>query len=195
MKRIDNYISNEKISSLDEYIIEKLKIGKSTKTQYTCHPKDKYELREILAERLGNDKDANLNDIDVSKIKDMGIFNSKGLFEGLDPHNIDISDWNVSKVENMNCMFYGCQNLDCDLGGWDVSSVEDMYMMFAHCKTFKGDGLNYWKVSKVEDTHMMFYECENFNCDLSGWDVSNIKFTKKMFRGCNSLKNIPSWYR
>ena len=30
MKTIDNYISNEKISSLDEYITEKLKIGKNT---------------------------------------------------------------------------------------------------------------------------------------------------------------------
>ena len=67
----------------------------------------------------------------------------------------------------------------------------------------------------------MFYNCENFNCDLSNWDVSNVKnmicmfkFCKKftgeglenwnisnaksmnyIFDGYTSLKNKPSWYK
>ena len=170
MKTIDNYISNEKISSLDEYITEKLKIGKSTKQQYTCQPKDKRELRKILEERLGKNKDADLNDIDVSEITDMGLIKSRGLFEGLDPHNIDISDWNVSKVIDTSCMFYECSNFDCDLGNWDVSKVNYMGHMFRNCEKFKGEGLEYW-------------------------NVSGVKNMDRMFDKCTSMKNIPSWYK
>ena len=61
MKRLDNYIN------------EKLKINKSTKHQYTCQPKNKKELKVILEERLAKDKNADLNDIDVSEIIDMSL--------------------------------------------------------------------------------------------------------------------------
>ena len=158
------------MKKLDNYIIEKLKIGKSTKQQYTCQPKNKIELRKILEKRLAKNKDANLNDIDVSEITDMGLFKSRGLFEGLDPHNIDISDWNVSKVNDMSCMFYECSNFDCDLGNWDVSKVNYMGHMFRNCEKFKGEGLEYW-------------------------NVSGVKNMDRMFDKCTSMKNIPSWYK
>ena len=167
MKRLNNYVSNEKILSLDNYITEKLKIGKVT---YTCQPKDKFELRKILEERLDKDKNADLNDIDVSKITDMGEVSGFGLFEYLDPHNIDISRWDVSNVEDMYRMFYNCKNLDCDLGNWDVSNVKDMYAMFFRCSKFTGEGLENWDVSNVEKMSFMFEWCENF-------------------------KNKPSWYK
>ena len=100
----NNIIKNMK--TINTYITEKLKIGKSTEQQYTCQPKTKAELREILEERLAKDKNANLNDIDVSYVKDM-----TKLFQALNPHNIDISEWNVSNVENMIGMFYECTSL------------------------------------------------------------------------------------
>ena len=57
---------------INHYIQEKLVINKNTKAKvYTCQPKDKFELRKILEERLAKDKNANLNDIDVSQITDM----------------------------------------------------------------------------------------------------------------------------
>ena len=157
------------MKKLDNYIIEKLKIGKSTKHQYNYFPKNRDELRKILEERLAEDKDADLNDIDVSEIIDMGEYAYKGLFDGLDPHDIDISRWNVSKVRNMSCMFYWCENFNCDLSNWDVSRVEDMRGMFAYCKKFKAEGLENWKVT------------------------NNTKM-KYMFDNCDSLKNKPSWY-
>ena len=156
------------MKNLDAYITEKILINKNTNI-YSCHPKNKAELREILVERLKEDKNANLNDIDVSGITDMGTYNTIFLFEDLDPHNIDISKWNVSNVTNTDGMFFKCQNFNCDLSQWDVSNV----------------------------THManMFYGCQNFNCDLSQWDVSNVTNMFYMFHGCKSLKNIPSWYK
>ena len=195
MKKLNTYISNEKISSLDEYIIEKLKFGKSFKIKYTCQPKDRYELREILEKRLAKDKNANLNDIDVSKITDMGKDNNLvGLFEYLDPHNIDISQWDVSNVKDMSDMFHGCANLDCDISNWDVSGVENMRGMFIGCTNFNYD-LSDWDVSNVKDMAFMFKWCENFNCDLDKWKVSNVETMYKMFYDCTSLKNKPSWYK
>ena len=154
------------MKTLIQHIQEAFRVNKDYKPErYSCHPKDKQELIYILEKRLQEDKNADLNDIDVSKIKDMSV-----LFFELDPHNIDISEWDVSNVERMEYMFDGCENFNCDLSDWDVSNVEDMHCMFDGCKSFEGEGLKYWKVSKVKD---MSY----------------------MFGGCNSLKNEPIWYK
>ena len=114
-------------------IIEGLKIGSKTKVnKYSCKPKDKKELEKIIKERLEKDKDADLNDIDVSDVTDM-----ESLFYDLDPHNIDISEWDVSNVKNMAFMFYFCNNFNCDLSDWNVINVEDMEFMFAGCASLK----------------------------------------------------------
>ena len=100
------------MKNINNYILEKLKkINSNTSTiVYTEHPKDIDELRKILIKRLKKDKDANLNDIDVSNIDYM-----RQLFLKLDPHNIDISEWDVSKVTNFSGMFMGCENLKYDI--------------------------------------------------------------------------------
>ena len=178
MKRLNNYIN------------EKLNIGKLTKPQYTCQPKDKDELNAILKKRLAKDKDTNLNDIDVSKITDMS-----WLFYNLDPHNIDISQWNVSNVTNMTHMFKYCKHFNCDLGDWDVSNVEDMSNMFYCCENFKGEGLEYWNVSCVKNMEFMFSYCKNFNYFLGDWDISNITNMEYMFYGCTNFEGngLENW--
>lgn len=113
-------------------------------------------------------QDADLNDIDVSKIDNMNyLFNEAGVYE--DIRNIDVSDWNVSKVREMCETFANCPKFDCDLSNWDVSNVTDMNGMFTDCKTFRGKGLD-------------------------KWNVKNVRYMEDMFNGCDSLKNIPSWY-
>ena len=167
------------MKQLNSYINEKLVINKDIKSPYKYHPKDWDELRKIIEKRLKKDKDADLNDIDVSNIKSMYKYiiihknnyrKQFGLFEKLDPHNIDISKWDVSNVENFNHMFYGCKNFNCDLSNWNVSNAKDMSQMFEYCYNFTGEGLENWKVSKVKDMYAMFTECK-------------------------SLKNKPSWYK
>ena len=148
------------------FIIEKLKLNKDIKfDEYTCHPKDRFELSDILEERLKEDKNADLNDIDISKL-----FSLNFLFKALDPHNIKIDQWNTSNIKHMQGVFMGCKNFDCDLSNWDVSNVEDMYGTFYGCRKFTGQGLENWNPKK----------CKNFI------------YT---FEKCTSLKNKPSWYK
>ena len=185
------------MKTLDNYITERLKLTSKT-SRYSCQPKSFNELRDILEKRLKEDKNADLNDIDVSKIINMGwkgFRANKGLFEDLDPHDIDISEWNVSKCTNMNSMFCSCENFNCDLSNWDVSNVEDMNHMFTCCEHFKGKGLENWNVENVTDMSGMFYNCVNFNANLSKWNVSNVEYMNSMFYGCKSLKNKPTWRR
>ena len=181
------------MKQLNTYITEKLVIGKNIIHKKQVSTKE--ELRKILVIRLSQDPNADLNDIDVSKITNMGPMNNyKGLFEGLDPHNIDISRWNIRNVKTMRGMFANCPNFNSNLSGWDVSNVEDMGFMFDGCKNFNSD-LSNWDVSNVTNMEFMFIECKKFNSDLSNWDVSNVENMEDMFHECKSLKNIPSWYK
>ena len=134
-----------------------------------------------------------LEDWDVSNVKDMFC-----MFWGCKKFNSDLSKWDVSNVENMPGMFEECENFNCNLSNWNVSGVKDMRFMFMGCKNFNSD-LSHWDVSSVRDMQEMFKGCKNFNCDLSKWNVKGYitfgSMFRNMFDGCESLKQIPSWYK
>ena len=144
------------MKKIDTYITERLKINKDSSIKYNYHPKDEHELssliRKLIKER---GLDADLNDIDVSKITDMS-----HIFSGLNIHNIDISGWNVSNVTNMDFMFRHCTNFNSDLSNWNVSNVTKMRCMFYNCPKFNSD-LSRWDVSNVEDMGAMFLGCDS----------------------------------
>ena len=143
------------MKQLTTYIIEKIKINKSTNL-YHYHLKDKKELRSLIKELLEErGKDADLNDIDVSNVTNM-----YGLFINLNPYNIDISEWNVSNVENMKRKFDNCKNFNSDISNWNVSNVTNMESMFYNCENFNSD-LNKWDVSNVKDMYFMFGKCNS----------------------------------
>ena len=127
MKQINKYIcdhfENDKFS-----ILERLHINKDTGNHhYNYHPKTKDELKQLvdkLVKERGNDAD--LNDIDTSKITNMyGLF-YKSFFNG------DISKWDVSNVEDMRYMFCYSEftGENGDISNWDVSKVINMDGIF-----------------------------------------------------------------
>ena len=139
------------MKQITQYILEKFKINsKTAKQQYKYFPETRTELKELIEKRLEENKNVNLNDIDISHIDDLS-----GIFMDLDPHNIDISEWDVSNVTNMTSLFGGCKKFNCDISNWDVSNVEMMNATFYDCKNFDCD-LSNWDVSKVKRWNICF---------------------------------------
>lgn len=155
------------MKNINSYIIEKLKISKSSLNQSILFPSSKEELQDMIKKEVkekGNH--CSLNHIDTSKITDMkGLFDDSELFY----FNGDISGWDVSNVTNMKLMFF-----DCDFNGalsdWDVSNVENMAGMFSNSK-FNNNSICDWNVSNVTDMAVMFNNC-NFNQDISHWKIN-----------------------
>ena len=82
------------------------------------------ELKRIIKQRIiEQGPNCDLNDLDVSKVKDM----SWVLF-GLQ-FNGDISKWDTSNVKDMSYMFYDSQ-FSGDISDWDVSNTKTKFCIF-----------------------------------------------------------------
>ena len=111
------------MKNLKDIIQERLHINKDISNYYNYHPKTKEELKQLvykLIKERGNDAD--LNDIDTSKITDMSYMFYDSKFNG------DISNWDASKVKDMHSMFYNSK-FNGDISNWDVSKVKNMFLM------------------------------------------------------------------
>jgi surface protein len=161
---------------------------------------DKLEkLVEKLIKLRGDNAD--LNDIDVSNIKDMShIFGSiwdtnKKEYVKLpfETFNGNISGWDVSKVENMEFMFRDAKSFNSDITKWDVSNVTRMYGMFIGCYTFNQQ-IGDWKVSNVESMGFMFCDCHDFNKELNSWKTKKVFSMSYMFHFATLFNQpIDNW--
>ena len=138
------------MKQINKYICERLHINKDI-DNHNYHPKTRDELKELvdkLIKERGNEAD--LNDIDTSKITNMFALFYKSDFNG------DISEWNVSNVKSMSWMFKESKftGKNGDISNWDVSKVETIERMFEYSK-FNGD-ISEWDVSKVKKMYLMF---------------------------------------
>ena len=164
---------------LKQYMNESLKIGKnlSQLSAYSCQPKNRDELIEIIRERLYKEgSKCDLNDIDTSLITDMSWLFYDSDFNG------NISEWNVSNVVAMWSMF-AYSKFDGDISKWNVSKVSDMSDMFLYSK-FNHDISN-WDVSNVTNMSRMF-AFSSFNGDISNWKIREDCDTYNM---CVSLQS------
>ena len=213
------------MKQLNNFINEKLIINKNIKiNKYNYQPKDKFELNDLIKKLLEErGLDADLNDIDISKITDMNFLFDKPSFSKVNKYDLcnfngDISKWDVSNVKSMVGMFLESK-FNGDISNWDVSKVERMDRMFEGSKftgengdisnwdvsnvknmsfmfnnsKFNGDISN-WDVSNVKSMAGMFLESK-FNGDISNWDVNNVKDMINIFNKCPLEKNPPKWYK
>lgn len=68
-----------------------------------------------------------------------------------------------------------------------------MFSWWYPCKRFNCD-ISGWNVSNVENMEGMFNGCKSFNKDISKWNVSNVKNMKKMFNGCKTFNQpLNNW--
>ena len=133
-----------------------IKIGNdiSSFSTYSCQPKTRRELEDIIEERISKEgPNCDLNDIDVSLIDDMSYLFCKS---SLSTFNGDISNWNVRNVKEMTAMFRGSK-FNGDISNWDISNAKVMTSMFANSK-FTQD-LSNWVIDKTCKTMFMFVGC------------------------------------
>ena len=164
--------------TLKDHINEALKIGKdlSDWTTYTCQPKTKDELKQIIDSRISKEgPNCDLNDIDVSQITNMSDLFYNSEFNG------DISKWDVSNVKEMWCMFSGSE-FNGDISNWDVSNVENMRCMFYNAE-FNQD-ISKWDTSNVKNMSYTFFHAK-FNQDISKWKINKDCTTNSMFCECS----------
>ena len=155
-----------------------IKIGKNISdfSVYSCQPKTKKELVEIIENRISNDgPNCDLNDIDTSLITDMSWLFEESEFNG------DISKWNTSNVADMSYMF-GYSNFNGDISKWNVSKVKNMSYMFFY-SNFDGD-ISCWDVSKVNQMEYLFAKSK-FNQNVSKWKINNKCCVTDMFYFCS----------
>ena len=204
------------MKSLNQYIIEKILINKSSKfNKIKVESKD--QLQSIIQERYRNNKSfIDLTDIDISELDDLcGIFGRLNKVEvvdisGWDTSNvitmedmfsqctklkkiIGIENLDVSKLEDANCMFYFCKNLvELDLTNWNPISLENASCMFYRCSNIKMiKNIENWQLPNIKDVFRMFSWCTKLDVDLSNWDLTNIKYflNLKMTDGSGITKN------
>lgn len=180
------------MKKLSQYIIEKLNLDDDNIQTYNYHPKTNEELRKLIKELIEERGDeANLNDIDTSKIDDMSELFQGSSFDG------DISLWDVSNVIYMSHMFlynFDFTGKNTDFSNWDVSKVENFNGMFAGCHNFTGKGLENWKLKSARITKEMFANCWELNFDITNWDISNIEYLDSMFLDCKKFnQDLSNW--
>ena len=154
-----------------------IKIGKNISewSAYSCQPKTKDELKEIINRRIseqGNNCD--LNDIDTSIVDDMSLLFYDSKFNG------DISKWDVSNIKNMSDMFTYSE-FNQPIGDWNVSNVTNMSSMFYE-SNFNQD-ISKWNVSNAINVGGMFCGSK-FNQDISNWKIRKDCYTVNVFLFC-----------
>ena len=155
-----------------------IKIGKNLSewSSYSCQPKTKKELQEIIKDRISKDgPNCDLNDIDVSLITDMSYLFSGSEFNG------DINNWDVSNVKDMSWLFNDSE-FNGDISKWDTSDVRNMEGMF--CRSWFNDEISDWDVNNVENMSYTF-SSSRFNQDISKWKIRKDCRTYKMFDKCH----------
>ena len=189
------------MKSLNEYIIEKILINKSSKFINKIKVETREQLETIILERYHNNKSfIDLTDIDISELKNLSrIF---GRLNNLEV--VDISGWDTSNVTNMaymfsrcknlkniigienldvsklkiaNSMFYMCENLvELDLTNWNPILMKTAWSMFYRCSNLKIiKNVENWQLPNIKDVSYMFCDCAKLDVDLSNWDLTNIK--------------------
>ena len=96
-------------------------------------------------------------------------------------------------IRNISELFKkGETNLNCI----DTSKITDMSNLFYYEKSKHINfDISGWNVSKVKYMQYMFNGLKNFDCDLSKWNVSNVTDMSCMFEGCNKFegKGLDNW--
>ena len=183
------------MKSLNQYIIEKILINKSSKFINKIKVESKDKLQSIIQERYNKNKSfIDLTDLDISELDDLSYI----FYELYSMEVIDISGWDTSNVIDMNCMFSQCTKLKKIIGieNLDVSKLENANFMFYQCEKLVELDLTNWNPMLLQRASYMFYNCSNLKIikNIENWQLPNIKDVSYMFYDCNKLDvDLSNW--
>jgi len=143
------------------------KLNRNYKKPYNYYPKNNVELEQIIGDLIEKRGiEANLNDIDTSKITDMSYLFYHSDFDG------DISGWDMSNVVNATAMFYRAKftGKNGDISNWDVHNFKSISYMF----------------------YKSGFNCDISKWDITSIPVIN---SIKTFYGTPLDDNEPQWYK
>ena len=132
-----------------------------------------------------------LTTLDLSNFNTSKVTNMKGMFRHCQClANINMRNFNTSNVTDISGMFSDCGKLTyLDVNKFDTSNVTNMSYMFWNCNSLTEIDLNNFDTSKVTDMNCTFENCKNLKTIYvgKGWNTSNVKESKEMFRNCPNL--------
>ena len=182
------------MKSLNQYIIEKILINKSSKFN-KIKVETRKQLETIILERYNKNKSfIDLTDIDISELDDLSYI----FYELYSMEVVDISGWDTSNVITMDCMFSQCPKLKKIIGieNLDVSKSEDVSYMFYGGENLVELDLTNWNPKLLQKTRYMFYGCSNLKIikNIENWQLPNIKNVSYMFCNCTKLDvDLSNW--
>lgn len=149
------------MKTINQYIIEKLKIRKSKNASIKIKTNEQFE--KVLTDYINNYLDDNeihldLQHLDVSELKNLASpFHKISRIYKYKIKSIDVTGWDTSNIESMYGLFYDLKNCEKIIGieDWDISNVTNMWAMFAYCQNLKLDLTKHWDIPWTCNTNLI----------------------------------------
>ena len=207
------------MKQLNKYILEKLKIRKSTKTNIKIT--DSQHFIDVVSQKLKfNDKILDLSNFDFSKYSNNYIPALMNIDTIYQVESIDISNWKLgSNINTLQQLFCNLDSLT-EIIGFDtidfsnIVSIESLFQgtgltefdytnisfpklkraenLFAFSNDLEYINISNWEVPQLGNCARMFAQCPKLTTveGLNTWNKTSIIECKYMFFSCKSLKNI-----
>lgn len=195
---------------INNYIFEKLKLGKDLKFKSMFVPETYKELKDYITQQkhkaphIGSVYGTKERPVDLSFIDFSALYQNSSLpFDGIDwllegedeIAYLDASNWIIGtpKDGETNMIFSSMTNLKyINISNWDIRSVDNLCGLFNNCRQLeKIDGIENFDVSNLKVISSLFRKCESLkSLDLSKWNTQNVERMRNIFCECSNLKEI-----
>lgn len=195
------------MKTLNNYIIEKLKIKRNSSDVHYIKDTDDFE--QIIKKRFN----VKIGYLDLSNISfskaEIVQGRSYSIFEPLrdlirgnnNLKSINVTNWDFGKIDMLNYLFSSAYHVEEFIGldTWDVSNIVNMTGLFTGCTMLTEiNGIEYWDVSNCKSFMDMFDNCTRLTTlDFSNWILPDkIMNISSMFARCFNLteiKGLEKW--